>query len=550
MDKEEKKKQDQQIDIHVEGDHTGDISVDRHDTTIDQSVSQVTSQRDALIATGGGQITQIKKILVEVIPSWVWLVIFVSIFLGGAGFWTYKLIDRYLRIERLKFKQGEIGILVANFRTITNGLEEQTTGKWIVQELITNLRKDFNNISEKKVVVRELLKKPYLEDYEVQENGKLYRAALVVWGRIMSTPSGLMLYFTVQPIITEQGKFQLSPTEDSLPLKDPEHIEFESSLESVKQDVQQFVSFILGYIDYIQDHKDSTGFAAKYFRQVLESNAQSNNAAYAHFYLGNIAYYNDKTEKAEQFFETARTLKERNFMEASNNLGVIAFNQYEIAKALENFKEADVFGKCSQWLNNLQNHSPKKRGCVDLLYNLSNAYLENKNYKEGTEYADKAIKAFEWMRGGDDNSAFLVKLYNHIAYAYIKRAKHEQNLTYYEMAKNYLYQVTTFLDQSSPKILPEVVALEKDALNRNWARIYLDLKSLDIAAEFLQKVADPEDPKVHLLWAQFFDERCQAGDAIRSSEQYTLYWNKMIKDRRKIQEVIVKSNEQEQTCQK
>ncbi len=105
----------------------------------------------------------------------------------------------------------------------------------------------------------------------------------------------------------------------------------------------------------------------------------------------------------------------------------------------------------------------------------------------------------------------------------------EQNPAYLENAKVHLAQVTKILDQNNPHLSPAEIHAANGALHRNWGRIYLGEKNWELALGSIEqsKTSDPDNPKVHLLLAQLYNERCQQGDEQQFFKEVATYLEKM-----------------------
>jgi len=550
MDKEDKHQQDQNTNIHVGGDVKGDIHADRHDTHVDQSVKDVTAKGDAVIATGDAKIT-----LIKVIPSWVWIVMFLAIFGGVGGFWTYRYFERKrlkkeqeLEIEKLKrdlkFNSGEIGILVANFTPPEGSTKEtENRGEDFAKDLCYRLIKDVEVVGEDEFGVEVRVKyidpkiRPHIDnESDAEKIGKTNNAKLVVWGYVNTE---LDTYPFIQPIKSKDESYDLRLTLiDRL-----DTIGYKIVAETVKQDVQKLVSFILGHIYYVQSEELED--AIESFQNALGMENEKNDA-YAHFYLGNAYYFSGKKQEAETQYQQAVELK-ASFMEAWNNLGVLTLNQYRIDEALDHFRKADRYGKCSKQIEE-QQESSLNPGCVHLLHNLANVYLEKGEYAMATEYYERSIKAFEEFQE-DFIESFLVQLYNDTAYSYIERGKEKQYSSYYERAKEYLTKVENILETEPSLLSLQELKSGKGALKRNWGRMYIGLKNWESALNHLKesKTFDPENPIVHLLLAQLYNGRCQQGDKVQYIKEIEYYFEKMINEG-KYPEAKVKLSTLKETC--
>lgn len=547
MGKEENNKQEQNIDIDIGGDVSGDIHVDRHDTHVDQSVKGVTAKGDAVIATGSAKIT-----LIKVIPSWVWIVVLVTIFGGAAGFWGYRSVKIQQMKESLKFEQGKLGILVANFKPVTESEKEKIKGNRFVEAIVFGLRNYKEEIGERNVDVRLIPPevKRYLNEQEVEDFAKEYGAKLVVWGEISMEGEEGKINSTVQPVKYEKERHDLSSV-----LEDVDVVQFETSAESLKEDMQRLISFILGYMYYMQPEKpgDLERRVVKYFNNALGFKKKQNNA-YTHFYLGNAYSFSGNIQKAEEEYKEILTELGEDFyefpnftlkMEVYNNLGLLALNRYQIEEAQDYFRKADnEYGQCSEQIDRWQ-ESTLSPGCVSLLYNLANVSLEKDEYRMAIEYAEKAVKALELFQERFTTS-FVVLLYNTTAYTYIEQARAEQDFGYHEKAKAYLAKVANIFEQVSSENLDA----GKGAWNRNWGRIYLGAKDWKSALSHFEKskTLEPKDPIVHLLLAQLYNERCQQGDQDHYFKEKEDYMKKMLR-KGKFLEAKDKTNKLRLTCE-
>jgi tetratricopeptide (TPR) repeat protein len=534
MAKEDEHKHDQNVDIDIEDDVQGDIQIDRHDTHIDQSVSHISAAKDAYIATGKGKIS-IKKVFVQIIPVWVWIVIVVAIIGGIVGFWGYRYWtmkklerERTLRIESkkkaLEFGQGQVGILVANLKPppgMTGDIENR--GQDFAQELYYRLKMSIEPVGIQEVVVKRIDSevKLYLESSEEAKNfGKTYKAKLVIWGDINTEGK---IYPIIQSIQSEKERYDLRPTgSDDLDL-----VGYTIAAETVKEDVQRLVYFILGYIHYMQvKDRENVALAIEFFKEAL-TGAETNNEAYIHFYLGNAYYYSNRVQEAEEEYRKAQEeeLKKakRYLMEAYNNLGLIALNRNDVGEALTNFTVA-YKNTCSKQVNVAMPENSLNPGCPHLIFNLASAYLENGEYKEAITYSHEFMETAARSSEEPDKNT-LVKAYNHIAYAYTERAKQEGVPDFYETAKEYLNKVTEILAKESSSLAPYVVVSEKVRLNRNLGRVYLGLQNWDLALTYLQEAEkdEPDNLYIHLLLAQTYTGRCAKGDLEKALDEKRRY---------------------------
>ncbi|MCI5147127.1 MAG: hypothetical protein D3923_16775, partial [Candidatus Electrothrix sp. AR3] len=439
--------------------------------------------------------------------------------LGGAfGFWGYPYVVKKRLEAKLTFQPHEFGILFARLRPVTRSQEEQTKGESFLSTAAFDLEEYINNKNDINVKMIETEIIPFFEHaQDVESFAKHYGANLVIWGEIDGGTEQILLH--IQSVKSDKTRYALSQVFHKGDIAD-----IKVAAEFFRAgDMKRLLSFILGYTNYmrLEDPKELKKNALKYFEKAKGFRDQLNNA-YVHFYMGNVYYFTDQFDLAEKQYkelliEDREKIKSefQDFglqMEVFNNLGLLALKQNQLEEALKYFRTAKDEGKC------LYGGEALSPGCVSLLYNFCNVFLEKEEYAVAAEYGEKAIKLFDQFKD-DFLKSFLLQIRNDTALAYIER-KDQQNSTRLQHAKSHLAEVARILEQDVSNLLELKLNAAHGALHRNWGRIYLKEDDWEHALKSFEqsRIFDPDNPKVYLLLAQLYDERCQQEDNIRIAE--------------------------------
>jgi tetratricopeptide (TPR) repeat protein len=331
--------------------------------------------------------------------------------------------------------------------------------------------------------------------------------------------------------------------------------------------------------------------AIEWFHEALKRKSDKNEA-YIHFYLGNAYFYSHNFQKAEEEYKKAKEEEfakgKRYFMEAYNNLGLIALDRNNPEEALNYFTVA-YKNTCLKQMQSNNQENAINPGCFHLIFNLASVYLDAGDYDQAIELYHKAIENFQSSSGVVSNDLLvkandllastysqegnydqaikyyhesieasknqvnnasanvLIRSYNLIGYTYIELAKEEKNDEHYMTALQYLNSVTELLKKESSLINPDFLISEKGLLNRNLGRVYLGLKNWELALEHLREAEKEvsKHPSVHLLLAELYNHRCDKGDSGNSVDAKQRYLELMDSEG-KLLEAIDKLNELQQ----